>query len=192
MKRGSQELSIPRQLKGLWLSRAMQDITQRVKEGQSTFTIIENGSTQFQLPDDFSALLSAGIGTTIFDIVDVADIPNYSAGTISRVAIFSDGISWYVRFDGEPTGGEVIRYYTTVALYSPAGSKQQGIGFFDTLNFSGDFQLRDSYFSAALEYMLGQLFDDRLARYENEVQKMRQNSSTTTSQLTYNFGGVSI
>ena len=192
LKRKEQTIAIPRQLKALWISRAMQDVTQRVKEGQSTFTVIPSGSqSAFQLPDDFSALLSAGLGGVEFDIVDVTALST-NTDLISQVAVYSDGITWFVKFNAVPTGSETVTYYTTNALYSPSGSKSQGIGYFDTQNFKGDFQLRDAYLAAVFEYMLGQIFDDRLARYENEVMKMRQNQSTTISQLTYNMGGVSI
>lgn len=180
----------------MWVSEAIQDITQRVKEGQNAFTpTVVAGQYQYALPVDFGMVFSGfsnDVNQIVFDIVDYANIipPSISNNTtVGRIAIYQNAGIWYIAFDAVPSGTEVIKYYTTYVLYSPSATPPQNWGNFSSGAFSGAIPVRDAFVPAIKEYMLGQLFDDRLQRYEQKVMKLKQNASTTIADtLSYNIG----
>ena len=139
LKKQQKQIAIEKPMEALWVSEAMQDITQRVKEGLNIFSPTPvTGQTVYALPSDFSMLKSAGYpaNTTSgqirvnFDILDVQDIiiqpplaqSGATVGMVSQCAITSVNSVWYINFDAVPNGSEVITYYTTTMLYSPSWS----------------------------------------------------------------------
>src|SRR5208283_6167040 len=112
-KTGKNSIDIPIRVKALWLSEAMQDVTQRVKEGINYYSPVAiTGQTVYPLPLDFSMLQSAGYPAnttsgqvqTEFDVVDVSDIQvqptitvsGSTTGLVSQCAITSIGGQWFI------------------------------------------------------------------------------------------------
>lgn len=202
-KRNTGGIDIPRKLKALWVSQALQDLQRQVKEFQkyTDVTLVVN-TYEYTLPTDFGYPVAVEVvGQGNLDPASLEeleasfqanattiDVPP-SGASATQYAIRTDGTNRYIRFNGTPVANPRVWYYKSSLLYSPSGGSSQTWGTFDGSTASGALILTDDYVPAIIDFLLSRVFDDRLPIYEMGVQKLKQNRTVTVmDSFPYSMG----
>jgi hypothetical protein len=189
LKANVKEIALNKKLEGLWVSMAIQDLLREVKEFENHFDIdVIPNVLHYTLPDDFGFAIDVTTDNGTLDITSKDQIPINPNSLATKFAIYSDGISNQIIFDGSVSSARV-RYYTSSFLYSPAGTQVQSFGTFDGYSASGDIIIADYYIPAVIEFMLSKMFNDRIQMYQFEVQKLKFNRiNSAPDQTSYSMG----
>ena len=192
LKKGVTEISLNKKLEASWLSSGIQDILREVREFESYTDLTPVvGTYDYDLPDDFGFLSNVTYNGKKLSVAsrEQIKVSPYQKTYAEKFAVYSDGTTNHILFDGAIGTTTRVWYSTKVFLYSPSGDAIQSWGSFDGYSFSGDLLVADYYVHAILEYMLSQIFDDRKTLYLMELEKLKTyRIETAPSQTDYHLG----
>lgn len=179
-KRQSQYVELGDTLVAKLISDAEMDIQRRcnIIEDSATIDLVSSIYT-YELPTNFGEIKTVVYDSnTPLERVDLIDLQEMSGaeGIPTQYSLLLDGVKPKIQFDQAQDGYIVTVYYTT-HLNSAYTS------------LSGCPKLPPIYQNAIIYYMLGQLFDDVLDKYEIELRSLRESSYTNRRTLKFNING---
>ena len=198
----------------LMYSVAMMDISDRLKMLKDMVSIAitpVSTYTEYTLGRDYGGFIKAEwfdasgnfVGTIPelpYDKINTASLPADQSQMPSGIIIFPDGADYKLVLQpmANQTGTLKLHYLKITDLYAPSKGMTQitptsqldvNVGV-DYANISTT--IPDRYIQGAIYHMLGQIFDDLMARYEAWLYRMKANRIDTKRQATkYKTGGLS-
>lgn len=179
-KRGSQYVELGDTLVAKLIADAETDIQRRcnVIENSTSINLITSTYT-YDLPTDFGEIKTVVYdSSTPLERVDLIDLQEVAGqtGIPSQYSLKLIDDVPQIQFNQAQTGYSVTVYYW---VHLNSG--------YSTL--SGSPKLPPTYQNAIIYHILGQLFDDILGKYENELRSLRESSYTNRRTLKFNING---
>jgi len=187
-KRGAKEIQFGDKVIAKYISEAQQDIQRRhnILSGEYTLIMVEDEFT-YELPSDCSNITKITIDNVPLDRVNLAEMQDIvtASGTPTRYAIkLTDALS--VQFDLSEADKELTVYYDVDTNFASDSDNDWG-GF--NGKFYGSLRIPQRYNKAVVLYMLAEMFDDIVMKYEKELASLRESQYRNRTSTKYSMGG---
>jgi len=187
-KRGAKEIQFGDKIIAKWISDAQQDIQRRhnILSGEYTLIMIED-EFSYELPTDCSNITKITVDNVPLDRVNLGEMQEIvtAEGTPTRYAIkLADTLS--VQFDLSEADKELTVYYDVDTNYASDSDNDWG-GF--NGKFYGSLRLPQRYNRAVVLYILSEIYDDILPKYEKEMNSLRESQYRNRTSTKYSMGG---
>lgn len=193
--RGLPKIKIANKGIAMDISEAQQDIQRRlaVIEDSTTITTV-SGTSEYNLPSNFGSIKSVTIANVPLKQVLASDIYNYPASSSEPIeySLLISGNTQKIQFYPTPNAelSVVVKFNVDSNFYSPSGASSQDWGTFDGSAFSGNLLLPERYTLALEYYVLSLYLPDYVAKYERELNSLRESQVTSVRPLKYKIAGI--
>lgn len=196
MKNSVREINFADRQIAYFISKAQQDMINRLKIAK-TYTDVSLTAvttyTEYSLPTNFGAIAnSPSISGRELEVVPITDIPtdDITAGDPQKIAIYFNGTDYKIALSPIPSSTATLRvwYYPDTGYFIPGGTGSQNWGTFTAETFTGNVKFPDKYIKAIIDFMVGEIFPQRKAEYENEINKLKATGGSTIAKFKYRLG----
>ena len=200
-KRGIPQIDINDKIIASWISRAQQDLGDRLNlllTYQDVSLVATSVFTAYPLNSNFGQIERAEIQGQKLDIVNADEIDTTSTtlqqGLPAKVAVYNNSAgTYYLITDPLPSQAYTLRvwYKINTLYYAPSDSAGQNWGTFDGVSFTGDLKIPEKYIEGILLWMKSQWFAEFKNEYEMYIINQKSMAGRTSAQPGYRLGGVS-